>query len=159
MDIPQIKTPTVMLQEIIQTLADAREHLAELEAEIRSLISQGVFDAVPRLDWQTKNGREYLYLWFPRSRQHPGWTGPKGKAKMYVGREPVKVKNAKEWIERTRRAIELTQTKEALERWITEMEMEVWRLHREVVARSYPKAEINALQNEFEEVAQWRTRP
>ncbi len=158
MNVPKLKTPTVMLQEISQTLADAREHLAELETEIRNLISQGVFDAVPRLDWQTKNGREYLYLWFPRSRSKPGWTGPNGKAKVYVGRDPLKVKNAREWIDRTSRVLELTQTKEQLERWITEVEVEVWRLHRTAVARSYPKAEINTLQHEFSEVAQWRTR-
>lgn len=157
--LPDIKSPSVMLHEIGQALEDAREHLAVIEAEIRRLANEGIFAAVPRMSWEKRKGKEYLYLWFPRVSDAAagyGWTGPGGRQKVYVGRDPKNVARVRDMVERTRRVNDLVLTKERLARWLTVQEINVWRLHR--VIDDFPRGDVDPLSLEFSEVVKWRIR-
>jgi len=138
--IPELKKPSVMLDEIKGKLMEARRHLRAIDGEVNELTRLGVFEDVPRFDWQTKGGSEYLYLWFPRSKRQSGWSGPDGRHKLYIGRSPGKVQAAAEMTRRTRRVQALDDARVRLKRWITEAEVDVMRLHRRVVVLGYPVA-------------------
>lgn len=88
-----------VVMEVLENIELARCERAKLVSQMEELQSAGMYYPLPRQDWQTNNGNEYLYLHFG-SDGNGGYAGPGGKRKIYVGNKPEKVAEAEGMIER-----------------------------------------------------------
>lgn len=105
-----------LVSQIEERLRTTTDWLAEINAELTHLKEQGVYDAIPSMSWEARNGgrKKYLRLVFPTEHGR--------RRREYIGSHPEKIEAAKETIARTKRATKL----EAERRRITNHAHRAW---------------------------------
>ena len=103
---PTTTDPATLLADITHALTTIEATINAIDAEIKRLRVMGIFADTPRQVWEDKFGNDYLYLIFP-SLPSGGYTGPNGKRKVYIGRQPNAVAKAEAMIARTNQVITL----------------------------------------------------
>lgn len=107
-----------MLRKINAEIEKAKEEVGEIEAEQAGLIELGMYQQVPRVEWQSRNGSDanYMYLVFTMD-QNGKYPSPKGKRKQYIGANYRKQQHAAVKIDRRQRWERLERKRIELERW------------------------------------------
>ena len=85
-----------LLNEIRGQIITLDQRIAAIDQEMEALVKQGVFDQIPSMSWESRNGSKkmYLRLVFP--------TRGGKRRKEYVGCDPVKIAAAQAKIERSK---------------------------------------------------------
>jgi len=116
----------------------AHVHRTQIRRRMNQIEREGMYPAVPREQWQARNGGEarYLYMLF-RMNPDGSYQGPDGKRKVYVGADPRKQAEARRLAANRRRWEELNTVLQNLNAWLTRLtrelaEMATWIDH-------YPK--------------------
>lgn len=104
---------------ILDGMIAAQSHLKRLRQTMARLQQEGMYDAVPTESWQDRGGDgRYLYHYFPVARHGPGYLGPDGKKKHYVGSDPARIAEARRLADNRRRYEDLAAAADRLDQWL-----------------------------------------
>ena len=123
---------------IMGELRAARAHYRLMLAEMDRLEQAGMYPAIPSENWQTRNGSgQYLYMVFQRDRKTGQYQGPNGSRKVYVGKDPAKIEQARQMARNRQEWERLEQDARRLRLWVNEFVADM--SYRANKAENYPR--------------------
>lgn len=106
------------LEAINAGLAGALAHRADLAQVLATLEAAGMYPASPSEQWQDRNGSgQYLYMLF-RLGPDGQYQGPDGKRKVYIGKDPERIAEARRLAENRRRWEVVNRAARDLDGWL-----------------------------------------
>jgi hypothetical protein len=123
------------LHAAIQAEIDAAAaHMAEINQAQKELETDGMYPAIPRIEWQARNSGEanYMYLVFSQDRSNGSYISPNGKRKIYIGADCKKQKAAQEMIKRRQHWERLNHKGNELHKWVSRKKAELFEITQQL---------------------------
>ncbi len=122
-----------LTQEIANEIEAAECLMSEIDNAQQKLSEAGMYEAIPRVEWQSRNDKNanYMYLVFIQDKYG---NYPNGKRKIYIGANYKKQAQAAKMIDRRQRWERLDTKANELSRWISRKEADLQRIKEQLQA-------------------------